>query len=109
LNLNPILKVLSILFMKNNGRRTGNIGNRYVPNRSSGDMRFRLLISLFMYSHGITKDTYAFIPILYMTKRWTDEKLYRRYELTKEDIAFIESMVHPMRDVEGAGGEASDE
>jgi site-specific DNA-methyltransferase (adenine-specific) len=33
---------------------------------------FRFLMSLFMYSHGITKDTYAFIPILDMTKRWTD-------------------------------------
>ncbi len=31
---------------------------------------FRFLMSLFMYSHGITKDTYAFIPTLDMTKRW---------------------------------------
>jgi site-specific DNA-methyltransferase (adenine-specific) len=31
-----------------------------------------------------------------MTKRWTDEKLYKRYDLTKDEIAFIESMVRPM-------------
>ena len=62
---------------------------------------FRFLMSLFMYSHGITKDTYAFIPILDMTKRWTDEKLYKRYGLSQEDIAFIESKIRPM--------EASDE
>jgi site-specific DNA-methyltransferase (adenine-specific) len=57
---------------------------------------FRFLMSLFMYSHGITKDTYAFIPILDMTKRWTDEKVYRRYGLTEEEIAFIESKIRPM-------------
>jgi site-specific DNA-methyltransferase (adenine-specific) len=56
----------------------------------------RFLMSLFMYSHGITKDTFAFVPILDMSKRWTDEKLYKRYELTKEEIAFIESKIRPM-------------
>lgn len=57
---------------------------------------FRFLLSLLMYSHSITKDTYAYIPILDMTKRWTDELLYNRYELTKEEIAFIESKIRPM-------------
>ncbi len=57
---------------------------------------FRFLMSLFMYSHGITKDTYAFIPILDMTKRWTDESLYQRYGLSREEIAFIESKIRPM-------------
>lgn len=57
---------------------------------------FRFLMSLFMYSHGITKDTFAFIPILDMTKYWTDEKLYKRYGLTKDEIAFIESKIRPM-------------
>ncbi len=57
---------------------------------------FRFLMSLFMYSHGITKDTYAFIPILDMTKRWKDESLYERYGLNREEVAFIESKVRPM-------------
>ena len=57
---------------------------------------FRFLMSLFMYSHGITKDTFTFIPILDMTKHWTDEKLYKRYGLTKDEIAFIESKIRPM-------------
>jgi site-specific DNA-methyltransferase (adenine-specific) len=62
----------------------------------------RFLMSLFMYSHGITKDTFAFVPILDMTKRWTDEKLYKRYELTKEEIAFIESKIRTMDNGEEA-------
>lgn len=57
---------------------------------------FRFLISLFMYSHSITKDTYAFVPILDMTTCWTDTMLYKRYALTKAEIEFIESKIRPM-------------
>ena len=57
---------------------------------------FRFLMSLFMYSHGITRDTFAFIPILDMTKNWTDRKLYRRFKLTEDEIAFVESKIRPM-------------
>jgi site-specific DNA-methyltransferase (adenine-specific) len=60
----------------------------------------RFLMSLSMYSHGITKDTYAFIPILDMTRRWSDEKLYKRYGLTKDEIVFIESKIRSMGDKE---------
>ena len=57
---------------------------------------FRFLVSLFMYSHSITKDTYAFVPILDMNIRWSDEILFNRYGLTTDDIAFIESKIRPM-------------
>jgi len=56
----------------------------------------RFLMSLFMYSHGITRDTFAFVPILDMNELWTDEKLYAKYGLTPEEIAFIESKIRPM-------------
>ena len=54
---------------------------------------FRFLMSLFMYSHGITKDTFAFIPILDMTRQWTDADLANRYELTDDEVAFIASKI----------------
>jgi site-specific DNA-methyltransferase (adenine-specific) len=57
---------------------------------------FRFLVSQFMYSHHIAKDAYAFVPILDMDTKWTDEKLYERYGLTEEEIAFIESKIRPM-------------
>jgi site-specific DNA-methyltransferase (adenine-specific) len=57
---------------------------------------FRFLVSQFMYSHHITKEAYSFVPILDMDTEWTDEKLYRRYGLTEEEIAFIESKIRPM-------------
>jgi site-specific DNA-methyltransferase (adenine-specific) len=49
-----------------------------------------------MYSHGITKDTFAYVPILDMNEEWTDEKLYQKYGLTEDEIAFIESKIRPM-------------
>jgi len=57
---------------------------------------FRFLVAQFMYSHHITKDSYAFVPILNMDTHWTDEMLYRRYGLTEEEINFIESKIRPM-------------
>jgi len=57
---------------------------------------FRFLVSQFMYSHHITKEAYSFVPILDMNTEWTDQKLYERYGLTKEEVAFIESKIRAM-------------
>jgi site-specific DNA-methyltransferase (adenine-specific) len=57
---------------------------------------FRFLVAQFMYSHHITKDSYSFVPVLDMETEWTDEKLYKRYGLTKDEIVFIESKIRPM-------------
>ena len=57
---------------------------------------FRFLVAQFMYSHHITKDAYLFVPILDMETAWTDEMLYKRYGINKEEITFIESKIRPM-------------
>ena len=57
---------------------------------------FRFLMSLLMYSHGITKDTYSFIPVLDMNFKVTDTELYKRYELSQTEIEYIESRIRPM-------------
>ena len=49
-----------------------------------------------MYSHHITKESYGFVPVLEMTDKWTDELLANRYELTAEQVAFIDSKIKPM-------------
>ena len=43
-----------------------------------------------------TRETYEFVPIQDFTQSWTDEKLYAKYGLTEDEIAFIEKMVRPM-------------
>jgi len=57
---------------------------------------FRFLVSQFMYSHHITRESYTFVPLLDMNEEWNDEKLFRKYGIDKKEIAFIESMIRPM-------------
>ena len=33
-----------------------------------------------------------------MDREWTDARLYKKYRLSSEDIAFIEGMIRPMDD-----------
>jgi site-specific DNA-methyltransferase (adenine-specific) len=47
-------------------------------------------------SINITKNNYQFVPLQDFSKPWTDEELYRKYNLTNDEIAFIESMIRPM-------------
>ena len=57
---------------------------------------FRFLVSLTMFSHHITKSGYQFVPIQDFSKPWTDEELYDKYELSQEEVDFIQSMIRPM-------------
>ena len=56
--------------------------------------RFLLLQAL--SSMNITKDKFCYVPLQDFTKPWTDEELYQKYNLTDEEISFIESMIKPM-------------
>jgi site-specific DNA-methyltransferase (adenine-specific) len=49
----------------------------------------------FMYSHHLTKSAYGFVPVLNVSEVWTDEKLSKRYGLTLDEVAFIESKIRP--------------
>jgi site-specific DNA-methyltransferase (adenine-specific) len=53
----------------------------------------RFLVSLRKSTQDAPKNVYAFIPDLPLDVEWTDAKLYKRYGLTPEEIAFIESQV----------------
>ena len=57
---------------------------------------FRALVLASKTSQDLPSKTYRFVPILDFSKPWTDEELYAKYELTEEEIAFIESMIKPM-------------
>ncbi len=56
----------------------------------------RFLVSLRKATQHANRGVYAFVPDIPLNRAWTDEKLYERYGLTKEEIAFIESTVKPM-------------
>jgi len=57
---------------------------------------FHLLMFLKKISHHVSSKVYQFIPIQNFSEPWTDEKLYAKYGLTEEEIAFIDSMIRPM-------------
>ena len=53
----------------------------------------RFLVSLRKPTQDAARGVYGFIPALPLDQEWTDAKLYKRYGLTKDEIAFIESQV----------------
>ena len=56
----------------------------------------RFLLLQAVSSINLSKDKFQFIPLQNFNESWSDEKLYAKYNLTPEEIAFIESMIRPM-------------
>jgi len=58
---------------------------------------FRFLVSLRKNTQNTTKYSYAFVPILDMNIEWTDEMLYKKYNLTEDEINYIETSIKEMK------------
>jgi len=56
----------------------------------------RFLMLLCVSGFGLSKLVLQFVPMQDFSKPWTDEELYKKYNLTEEEINFIESMIKPM-------------
>lgn len=57
---------------------------------------FRALLALKKNDQGAAQGVYEFIPIQDFSKPWTDEELYKKYNLSEDEINFIETMIKPM-------------
>ena len=57
---------------------------------------FRFLVSAKTTTQSTSTNAFDFIPLQDFSHPWTDEMLYKKYNLTEEEIAFIESMIRPM-------------
>ncbi len=57
---------------------------------------FHMLLSLKKVSQGLSSKVFSFVPMQNFAQKWTDEKLYKKYGLTQEEINYIESMIKPM-------------
>ncbi len=62
----------------------------------------RFLLRQAISSVNVTKECFQFVPFEDFQEEWTDEKLYKKYNISKAEIKFIESVIRPL-------GEASDE
>ena len=56
----------------------------------------RFMHSLAKASHDAPRNTYRFVPVVDFSESWTDNKLYRRFELTSDEIDLIENSIMPM-------------
>ena len=56
----------------------------------------RFMLHLTYSSMHIARANFVFVPDQDFTEEWTDEKLYKKYELTEDEIAFIESTIRVM-------------
>ena len=57
---------------------------------------FRFMVFLNKPTQHCTSKVYSLTPIQDFNEEWTDEKLYKKYGLNKEEIEFIESMIKPI-------------
>src|SRR3989344_7348237 len=56
----------------------------------------RFLVLLNKPTQHATSKVYQFVPVQNLKEPWTDEKLYKKYGITKKEIEFIESLIRPM-------------
>ena len=56
----------------------------------------RFMLRLTYSSMHIARANFVFVPDQDFMETWTDEKLYKKYELTEEEITFIESTIRVM-------------
>jgi len=61
---------------------------------------FRFLVSARKITQDAFSHMYSWVPQQSWDQVWTDEELYKKYKLTKDEIAFIERMIRPM-DLDG--------
>ncbi|MDN5942129.1 MAG: Eco57I restriction-modification methylase domain-containing protein [Nitrospira sp.] len=91
----------------------GRFGSKLQAERYAAYLRtrfVRFLVSLRKATQDAAKGVYAFVPDISLHREWTDKKLYERYCLNEEEIAFLESVVRPMPENRGEEDvEAADE
>lgn len=56
----------------------------------------RFLASLTIITQHVSKATFDFVPLQDFSQEWTDDDLYAKYGLTKEEVALLESQIKPI-------------
>lgn len=57
---------------------------------------FRYLVSIKKKTQNGPRGVYQFVPLQDFNQQWTDEKLYKKYNLSNDEINVIESLIKPM-------------
>ncbi len=91
--------VVATLPLTNNQKKYANNVITYLHSKF-----LRFLVYLKTSTQDVPPKAYSFVPMQDFNEVWTDEKLYKKYGLTDDEIAFIESMIRPM-DLSQNGGD----
>ena len=81
----------SYLFIYVNTAAEAESAETYVKTRF-----FRFLVSLRKITQHATRSTYTWVPQQKWDRTWTDEALYKKYGITADEQAYIESIVKEM-------------
>lgn len=58
----------------------------------------RFMLSLAKIGQHGTSSTYCFVPLQDFTHSWTDAELFKKYDLSPDEVKYVESMIKPMTD-----------
>ena len=56
----------------------------------------RFLVLQSMSGIGLSRQVFTFVPNQDFSQSWDDDKLYKKYNLSNDEIKFIESMIKEM-------------
>lgn len=56
----------------------------------------RFLVSTILLTQNMTKRSFLFVPTQSFLSSWTDEKLFKKYGLSAEEVDFVNSRIRPM-------------
>jgi len=57
---------------------------------------FRFMVSIRKGTQDNKADTFLFVPEIDLSKKWTDESLYKLFDITDQEIEYIDSMIREM-------------
>jgi adenine-specific DNA methylase len=60
----------------------------------------RFLLSLRKYTQDLFSERFSFVPQMDISVTWTDDQLYEYFDLTSEEIEYINSVIRPMGDTD---------
>lgn len=61
---------------------------------------FRLLVAMKSFTQMLSPSAYEFVPLQDFSRQWTDQDLYKKYDLSEDEIVYIENSMKPMDEAE---------
>lgn len=59
---------------------------------------FRFMMLLAKNGHNLTNNVYRYVPVVDLSKKWTDNKLFKRYDIKKQEQDFIKKVIKDIND-----------